>query len=86
MELDIIAIDADELAIIEVKARKKNSLVSPNQAVDKKKQQHIITAAQAFIEQNNINLECRFDIIEVEIDNSEKKINHIKSAFYTTLK
>ncbi len=81
-EVDIIAKDADYLVIVEVKTRSTSYFGEPFTAVTKKKQAFLIRAANAYIEQNNIDLECRFDIISIVFVNNQHQIEHIKDAFY----
>ncbi|MBW7870152.1 MAG: YraN family protein [Flavobacteriia bacterium] len=84
-EIDIIARDPekDELVIVEVKARKKDPLVLPELAVNKKKRRLLITAADEYIVSNEIDLDCRFDIISIEKSKDEWFIDHIENAFFS---
>lgn len=84
-EIDIIARDPekDELVIVEVKARKKEPLVLPELAVNKKKRRLLITAADEYIVSNEIDLDCRFDIISIEKSKDEWFIDHIENAFFS---
>jgi putative endonuclease len=81
-EIDIIAEKENQIIIIEVKARSTDAFLEPQEAVNKKKIKLLISAANYFIEENNINKEVRFDIISV-LPNQQKtlKINHIIDAF-----
>ena len=77
-ELDIIAKTGDELAIVEVKTRSKNSLLSPEVAVDRRKIRHIVAAADKYIKMNDLDMPVRFDIIAITGD----EIEHLEEAFY----
>ena len=57
----------------------------PEIAVTKQKQKFLIRAAQHYIYQNNINDECRFDIIAIVSKNGKNTYNHIEDAFYPSL-
>ena len=81
-EIDIIAKHDAQLVFIEVKTRSTSFFGNPEEAVDYKKQQHLIDGADYYIQQNEIDLECRFDVISVIISNNKVEINHIKDAFY----
>ena len=83
-EIDIIAQKNDLLVIVEVKTRSSN-YIKPREAVNKKKQQNLIMATAAYIEQYQIDLNVRFDVIEIILTNKMYKIHHIKEAFYPTL-
>lgn len=83
-EIDIICENNKYVVFVEVKTRKKNSLVNGVYAVNYKKQEHIIKTAHIYIETHKINKQPRFDIIEVEYDPDKSEyrvINHIKDAF-----
>ena len=81
-EIDIIAVDNNEIVFIEVKTRSKNYYEDPEEAVNIKKQKYLITAAEAYIFSNKIDLDARFDIISVIYDGRNHSINHIKEAFH----
>ena len=85
-ELDLVAQFNNELIIVEVKTRIAGSLISPLEAVNLKKQRFIITAANAFIEKHNVNLEVRFDIITIVYNFNNYIIEHIENAFYPKVK
>ena len=88
-ELDIVAIEGDTLAFIEVKARHAGYDASkygrPSKAVDYIKRQRVALAAQAFLKEYPSKRRKRFDVIEVIVDEQDTytsfEIKHIKSAF-----
>ncbi len=88
-ELDIVAIDGDTLAFIEVKARHAGydsaKYGRPSRAVDYLKRQRVALTAQAFLRQYPSKRHKRFDVIEVIVDEQPTytsfEIKHIKSAF-----
>jgi putative endonuclease len=80
-EIDIIALDENEIVFIEVKTRKSNYFGDPEEAVNLIKQKFLINAAEDYIVSNKIDLDARFDIISVISDGSKHNINHIKEAF-----
>lgn len=81
-EIDIIAEFENQIIIVEVKARHTDIFLEPQEAVNKKKIKLLISAANYFIEEHNINKEVRFDIISV-LPNKQKtlEIHHIIDAF-----
>lgn len=81
-EVDIIAEFENQIIIVEVKARHTDVFLEPQEAVNKKKIKLLISAANYFIEENNIDKEVRFDIISV-LPNKQKtlEIHHIIDAF-----
>ena len=88
-EIDIIARDKQNLIFVEVKTRTLNAenelpFGTPAQAVNYAKQQRTIQAARSYIKANPTSLMIRFDVIEVFLDSTDKKvskINHITGAF-----
>ena len=79
-EIDIIALDKDYLVFIEVKSRNSTKYGYPHEAVDYIKKGRIIDTALYYIAQNNIvNRQIRFDIVEVFL--SSEKIKLYKNAF-----
>lgn len=81
-EVDIIARDGDELVIVEVKTRSTDYFGNPEEAVDAAKENRLITAAEAYLEQNDLDLEVRYDIISILLKNNHPEIRHIEDAFY----
>lgn len=80
-EIDIIAQQGAFLVIVEVKTRSSLQFENPREAVTIGKQKNIISAADAYVQENNIDLECRFDIVEVLLQGEEVKIEHLEDAF-----
>jgi len=81
-EIDIVAINNKMLAIIEVKTRTSTNFSLPEQTVSLQKQKFLIDAANAYVEIFNIDLEIRFDIISIIINNNKQKIDHLEDAFF----
>ncbi len=81
-EIDIIAIDKNELVFIEVKTRTQKNFGTPAEAVDINKKHHIYKTAEYFLLLNNLeNSLIRFDVIEIFINkNKDVKLSHIKNA------
>ena len=81
-DIDIVAMDCDELVIVEVKTRRADALIAPELAVDRQKIKSLAAAARSFVKQRRLGLPLRFDIIAVtEKSDGQPEINHIKSAF-----
>lgn len=81
-ELDIIAMDREELVIVEVKTRKNLEYGNPEEAVIDRKIKRIVASADAYIRKFCIDNRVRFDIISVVGEKEPFTINHIKDAFY----
>ena len=82
-EVDIIAFKDDLLVIVEIKTRSSTRFAFPEEAVNKKKQQFLKLAAEAFMDANRQYLNCRFDIISIIMKNDAiREIVHFEEAFY----
>lgn len=78
-EIDIIAKARNELVFVEVKTRTTNKYGAPSEAVDDNKIKHITRVAEYYIYIKKLEKSfIRFDVIEVEINNGQHKINHLK--------
>lgn len=85
-EIDIIAEKDEYIIFVEVKARKKGSLVSPVEAVDGRKVKRIMLTAENYIVKTETELQPRFDIAEVEVlERADKtlsySLHYIENAF-----
>jgi putative endonuclease len=84
-EVDIIAMDDKTLVVAEVKTRAGNDFGEPEFAVNKRKQKSIVRVAEAYIQEHNLDVETRFDVISVIIKPGDKQLHHIEDAFYPTM-
>ena len=82
-EIDIIALDKNEIVFVEVKTRSQNEYGLPAEAVNKAKKAHIYHVAEYYMMVNKIeNRFCRIDIVEIYMYKNVYKINYIKNAIY----
>lgn len=81
-EIDIIAQDGEMLVIVEVKTRQSEFMAGPEITVTKSKQKTLIKAANAYIIENDLDLETRFDIVSVILNEKQSDIDHLIDAFY----
>lgn len=82
-EIDIIAQKNNIVKVIEVKTRQASEYGEPEDFVSKTQQQYLVKAADQYLSQNLIELECEFDIIAIKvIANNETLLNHLQNAFY----
>ena len=80
-EIDIIALDNDEIVFIEIKARISLKYGLPSEAVTKNKLKHIYKTAEYYLYTRNLlNENTRIDVIEVYIKNKQVIINHLKQV------
>ncbi len=80
-EVDIIALDHGEIAIVEVKTRTNEEYLSAEQAVDHQKRLNIIRVADNYVRRYHRTEPVRFDIIAIVGNGEDIKIRHTKKAF-----
>lgn len=80
-EVDIIALDHGELAVIEVKTRANEDYFTAEQAVDHRKRQNIIRVANNYVRRYHRTEPLRFDIIAIVGTGANTEIRHTKNAF-----
>lgn len=84
-EIDLIAANRKFLVFVEVKTRKDSSFATAAEFVDRRKQQRLIAAAQLYLSQNEIQLQPRFDVIEIYAsqgaETKRPEIRHLENAF-----
>lgn len=83
-EIDIIAWNDDQLVIVEVRTRDSQYHEHPRESITPAKINAIAYAAEAFIMENELDCETRFDLICWIPNNDEDKweLEHITEAFY----
>lgn len=81
LEIDLIALDGDELVIVEVKSRAYDNILQPEAAVDHKKRQALIRLANEYVKSHNRKENVRFDIITVVSKEGGAEIKHLKNAY-----
>ncbi len=82
-ELDIVARRDNVIVFVEVKTARSGRFGAPETWVDERKQRHIGEAADAFLLEHDIrDLDCRFDVIAVDLSQSPPRVNHIEDAFW----
>ncbi len=64
-EIDIIAMDGEELVIVEVKTRMNDDFCEPYMSVTRAKQRLLISAANSYIFKKGLDVSTRFDIISI---------------------
>ena len=80
-ELDLVAWDAERLAIIEVKTRASEEFGRPERAVGQEKRRHLVRAAKEYARRADIDFRrVRFDVVSVLLG-GEPKVELYKGAF-----
>jgi putative endonuclease len=80
-EIDIVAVQAGQLVFVEVKARRTSCYGTPEEAVTAAKMQHIRQTALAYLQENNLPVDMRFDVIAIHWEAGKPVLNHIVGAF-----
>ena len=81
LEIDLIALDGDELVIVEVKSRAYDNILRPEKAVDHKKRLALIRLANEYVKSHNRKENVRFDIVSIVSNANGTDIKHLKSAY-----
>lgn len=84
-EIDLVAQERDVLVFVEVKTRSTDAYGNAEDAVTPDKIRRLILAADAYIKSKKIDLDIRFDIVTVVGTGDNRKIEHIRDAFYPAL-
>ena len=81
-EVDIIARQGEEIVIVEVKTREGDYFEEPWEAVSAQKIRNSVEVADAWLIQNKIDLETRFDVISIIFsDDVNYELTHFQGAF-----
>lgn len=81
-EIDIIAKHDNMMVCVEVKTRNSDFFGDPQDFVKPSKIKLLVKAMDAFIIENDIELETRFDIIAVLKNKTTEQLTHYENAFY----
>ncbi len=81
LEIDLIALDEDELVIVEVKSRAYDNILQPEDAVDHKKRLALIRLANEYVKTHGRKENVRFDIVTVVSKEGGAEIKHLKNAY-----
>lgn len=82
-ELDIIAQKDEQLIIVEVKTRHRDTYGRPEDAVNMQKMKRVVAAADTYIRYRHTDMPVRFDVIAITGlgDGKTPKIKHYEDAF-----
>ena len=81
-EIDLIARKDNTLVICEVKTRTGTALERIPEAINRRKRERLVEAADHFIIYNGLQVETRFDIIWLTRDSGRWQLEHMEDAFY----
>ena len=81
-EVDIIAKQGDEIVVVEVKTREGDYFEEPWEAVSTRKIKNIVEVTDAWLNEKEIDLETRFDVISIIFsDDVNYELTHFLGAF-----
>lgn len=80
-EVDIIARQDNILAVVEVKTRSTPDFGDPQDFVKKKQIQQLVKAIDYFVNEHNLDVEVRFDIIAIIRNKAGTRLEHLEDAF-----
>lgn len=82
-EIDIIAVDGEEVVFVEVKTRKNMNYGYAIDSIDYKKKSHIYKASKYFVYKYKLEKFCiRFDIVEIYLKENKYILNHLKNVLW----
>ena len=81
-EIDIIAIQGNLLAVVEVKTRSSIDFGLPQDAVKPKKIPLLVKAVNEYVVLKDLDVNVRFDIIAIHKKENQFIIEHLTDAFF----
>ena len=81
-ELDLIVTKDSTLVFVEVKTRTSTEYGDPWSFVDDRKIRRIVNSADAYIRFRQVDMDVRFDIVSIRIEDGDFKVEHIEQAFF----
>ncbi len=81
LEIDLIALDGDELVIVEVKSRAYDTILQPEESVDHRKRLNLIRLANEYVKTHGRKENVRFDIVSIVSNANGTEIKHLKNAY-----
>lgn len=85
VEVDLIAKFEDYIVFVEIKTRSSMRWGNPEDAISKAKIKRMVEAAHYYIDENDIDLPVRFDIVAIVINKKIVEIEHFEDAFMPPL-
>lgn len=80
-EVDIIALKKTILVAVEVKTRSTNEFGNPQDFVSQKKIKLLVLAVDEYVQQHNLDVTVRFDIIAITRQDKKFELEHLEDAF-----
>lgn len=83
-EIDIVAVDGQQIVFVEVKTRSSHAKGHPAEAVDQEKQRRLTQSALSFLKRNDLlENSSRFDVVAITWPANVRRptIEHFQNAF-----
>lgn len=80
-EVDIIAEHRKTIVFVEVKTRTNTAFGKPFEAVNLRKREKLKKLALFYIKHHRSDMPVRFDVLSIEMDGENGRIEHIEDAF-----
>lgn len=81
-EIDILALKNGILAVVEVKTRSKGFYEALSHTVSRSKIRRLVKAADHFVREKGLDVEVRFDIIQLCGNSGSYQLEHLENAFF----
>ena len=81
-EIDILAQKGKILAVVEVRARSNDQIISIADTITPKKINLLVAGADHYVTEAKLDVDVRFDIITILKNRKIFKIEHLEDAFY----
>ena len=81
-EIDLIAMEEEELVFVEVKARHSTEFGSPEESVTISKEEQMKKVAEGYLAQHQMESQaCRFDVVAITFADRRPTIRLVRNAF-----
>jgi putative endonuclease len=84
-EIDIICQDKEFIVFVEVKTRETDKYGLPEDAVSTAKINNLALAAAGYLQDEDLNNDCRYDIVSIIKNQFKTDIKHFVDAFWPGL-
>jgi putative endonuclease len=81
-DIDLIMQRGQDIAFVEVKARRGEAFGSPVEAVHARKRRELVRSAKVWVDRHGVEgQDYRFDVLGVLVDGQNVRVRHIEKAF-----
>jgi len=81
-ELDLVAVDGDRLAFVEVRTRRGRAMGTPEESITPAKQARLVELAWAYLQAHDWEGDWRIDVVAIEMDRRGRllRVDHYENA------